>query len=59
MVADGWTVQGVERARGQRWYRVTDPHGTVQDGLSIATVQRLLGEAGVDMAALEPVDDAA
>lgn len=52
-----WRVQVVERRRGQ-WYRLAGPDG-VRDGLTIATVTRLLAEAGVDMAELVPVEDAA
>jgi bifunctional non-homologous end joining protein LigD len=52
-----WRVQVVDRRTGQ-WYRLVGPDG-VRDGLSIATVQRLLGEAGVDIGGLVPVDAAA
>ncbi len=52
-----WRVQVVEQRRG-RWYRLIGADGT-RDGLSIATVTRLLGEAGVDIGELEPVEDAA
>ncbi len=45
-----WRVEIVKRGRTQ-WYRVV--HGdNVLDWLSIAAVQRILGEAGVDMADL-------
>jgi hypothetical protein len=56
MAADGWRVQVVETGRSQHWYRVTDPAGQVHDGLAVATVQRLLGDAYAD---LQPVEDAA
>lgn len=45
-----WRVEVVQH-RGQVFYRLL--HGeNVVDGLAIATVQRLLEEAGVDMAEL-------
>jgi hypothetical protein len=52
-----WRVQVVDQRRGQ-WYRLIGD-GTVRDGLTIATVTRLLAEAGVDIGELEPVDAAA
>ncbi len=52
-----WRVQVVEGHRGQ-WYRIVGPDGR-HDGLSIATVQRLLREAGVDISELAPAHDAA
>ena len=50
-----WRVEIVKRGRTQ-WYRIVHD-GNVIDWLSIAAVQRILGEAGVDMAGL--VDTAA
>jgi hypothetical protein len=45
-----WRVEVVRRGR-TRWYRIV--HGdNLIDWLSIASVQRILGEAGVDMGAL-------
>lgn len=50
-----WRVEAVRRGR-QQFYRLV--HGdNVIDGLVIATVQRLLAEAGVDMAELVDVTD--
>ena len=46
-----WRVEIVKRGRSQ-WYRIV--HGdNVLDWLSIAAVQRILGEAGIDMADLD------
>jgi hypothetical protein len=45
-----WRVEVVRRGR-TRWYRIL--HGEDElDWLSIAAVQRILAEAGVDMAGL-------
>jgi hypothetical protein len=45
-----WRVEVVKRGR-TRWYRIV--HGDdVLDWLSIAAVERILAEAGVDMGAL-------
>lgn len=45
-----WRVEVVRRG-GSQWYRVV--HGdSVVDWLSIAAVQRILDEAGIDMADL-------
>ena len=52
-----WRVQVVDGYRGQ-WYRLVGPHGG-HDGLSIATLERLLRETGVDIADLVPIPDAA
>jgi bifunctional non-homologous end joining protein LigD len=42
------------------WYRLVNvPAGTAVEGLSIAAVQRLLDEAGVDIADLVEVGDTA
>ncbi|GAA0811973.1 hypothetical protein [Spirilliplanes yamanashiensis] len=51
-----WRVEVVRR-RGQRsqWYRVLRDDEVVLDWLSITAVERILVEAGVDMAALAPV----
>lgn len=54
-----WRVEVVQR-RGQVFYRLI--HGdNVVDGLAIATLQRLLAEAGVDMGELveAPIEPAA
>jgi hypothetical protein len=45
-----WRVEIVKRGRTQ-WYRVVH-EDNVLDWLSIAAVQRILGEAGIDMADL-------
>jgi len=50
-----WRVEVVRHGRG-RWYRVV--HGeNVIDWLGIAGVERILGEAGIDMATLVEVTD--
>ncbi len=58
-----WRVEVIRRGR-TRWYRIV--HGdNVLDWLTIAAVERLLGEADIDMADLrevvhdpaEPVDE--
>ena len=50
-----WRVEAVRRGR-DRFYRLI--HGdNVVDGLAIATLERLLGEAGVDMADLVEAGD--
>ncbi|HEX8627637.1 MAG TPA: hypothetical protein VF755_05650 [Catenuloplanes sp.] len=52
-----WRVEAIRRG-ASRWYRIV--HGDdVIDWLSIAAVQRILREAGVDMAQLDEVDPAA
>jgi hypothetical protein len=59
----GWRVEVVKRGR-TRWYRVLHD-GSELDWLSIAAVERILTEAGIDLADLEevrgpaagPVDD--
>jgi bifunctional non-homologous end joining protein LigD len=56
-----WRVEVVRR-RGQRtrWYRIVrGDDDAVLDWLAIAAVERILAEAGVDMATLVPVVDAA
>lgn len=46
-----WRVEIVKRGQSQ-WYRIV--HGdSVLDWLSIAAVQRILDEAGIDMADLD------
>ena len=51
-----WRVEVVRRGR-TRWYRIV--HGEdVIDWLSIAAVERILDEAGVDRRLLIPVDPA-
>jgi bifunctional non-homologous end joining protein LigD len=52
-----WRVEVVRRKR-TRWYRIV--HGEdVLDWLSIAAVERILAEAGVDRRLLVEVDPAA
>ncbi len=56
-----WRVEVVRR-RGQRtrWYRIVrGDQDAVLDWLSITAVERILAEAGVDMATLAPVADTA
>jgi bifunctional non-homologous end joining protein LigD len=48
-----WRVEIVKRGQSQ-WYRIVHLDSVV-DWLSIAAVQRLLGEAGVDLADLQNV----
>jgi len=51
-----WRVEVVRRGR-TRWFRIV--HGEdVIDWLSIAAVERILDEAGVDRRLLIPVDPA-
>lgn len=50
-----WRVEVVRRGR-TRWYRVVHGDNEV-DWLSIAAVERILGEAGVDLADLVEVRD--
>lgn len=45
-----WRVEVIKRGR-TRWYRVTHRDNEL-DWLSIAAVQRILAEAGIDMADL-------
>ncbi len=47
-----WRVQVVQE-RGQQWFRVWHAQTCVQEKASIATVQRILGDA---FGALQPVD---
>ena len=50
-----WRVEVVQRGRTP-WYRIV--HGDSElDWLSIAAVERILGEAGVDLADLTDVAD--
>lgn len=52
-----WRVEAIRRGTS-RWYRII--HGEdVIDWLSIAAVQRILQEAGVDLGQLDEVDPAA
>ena len=53
-----WRVEAVRRGRNQFYRLVNVPTGNVVDGLSIATVERLLTEAGVEMADLVPAGTA-
>lgn len=48
-----WRVEVIRRGRS-RWYRVVTGDNEV-DWLAIGTVQRILRDAGVDMADLEEV----
>jgi len=48
-----WRIEIIKRGRTQ-WYRIIHDDN-VLDWLSIAAVQRLLGEAGVDMADLAEI----
>ena len=50
-----WRVEVVKRGRFQ-WYRIVNGDNDL-DWLSIATVQRILGEAGIDIADLQEVAD--
>ena len=50
-----WRVEVVKRGR-TRWYRIIHQDNEL-DWLSIAAVQRILGEAGVDMADLVEATD--
>jgi hypothetical protein len=45
-----WRVEVIKRGR-TRWYRITHQDNEI-DWLSIAAVQRILSEAGIDMADL-------
>ncbi len=52
-----WRVEVVKRGRS-RWFRVVNETRDVElDWLSITAVERILGEAGVDMATLASVSD--
>jgi hypothetical protein len=57
---DGMWRVDVVKQRGAEWFRLAcrEPH-QVWEPLAIATVERMLRERGVDMADLEPVEDAA
>lgn len=50
-----WRVEVIKRGR-TRWYRITHEDNEL-DWLSIAAVQRILGEAGIDMADLTEATD--
>jgi hypothetical protein len=50
-----WRVEVVKRGRS-RWYRLLNGDNELE-WLSIAAVQRILGEAGIDIADLEAVAD--
>ncbi|MBG0560788.1 hypothetical protein [Actinoplanes aureus] len=50
-----WRVEVVRRGRSD-FYRLVNGNNVI-DGLAITTLQRLLAEAGVDMADLVPADD--
>jgi bifunctional non-homologous end joining protein LigD len=54
-----WRVEVYQRPRSRDswWYRLVNvPNDSVVEDLSIAAVQRLLAEAGVDVADLVEVD---
>jgi hypothetical protein len=53
----GWRVEIVKH-RAEQWYRLVGGD-QVHDNLHLATVEWLLGEAGVSMADLSPVEVAA
>ena len=54
-----WRVEAIRRGTS-RWYRIVrGDEDAVIDWLSIAAVERILAEAGVDMAHLGEVDPAA
>jgi bifunctional non-homologous end joining protein LigD len=48
-----WRVEVVKYGR-HRWYRIVNGDNQL-DWLSIASVQRILGEAGIDLADLDEV----
>ncbi|MBG0566494.1 hypothetical protein [Actinoplanes aureus] len=50
-----WRVEVVRRGRSD-FFRLINGDNVI-DGLAITTLQRLLAEAGVDMADLVPADD--
>jgi hypothetical protein len=50
-----WRVEVVRYAPGRRWYRILHATTVVADQASLATVERVLGEA---FATLEPLDAA-
>lgn len=51
-----WRVEVVRTGRDVRWYRIWHAGTLVQDRASIATVQRILGDA---FGTLEPVEPSA
>lgn len=51
-----WRAEVVQQG-SQVWYRLIHD-GEVQEPLAIATLQRILGEAGIDMADLVDVTEA-
>ncbi|HET9517812.1 MAG TPA: hypothetical protein VFO77_08815 [Actinoplanes sp.] len=51
-----WRVEIVRRGRA-RWYRIVHGDDAMLDWLSIAAVQRILDDAGVDIAGLVEMDD--
>lgn len=50
-----WRVEVVRRGRTSVWYRVVNGDNVI-DWLSIAGVEQILGEAGVDVGTLVPAD---
>lgn len=50
-----WRIEIVRRGRS-RWYRIVNGDNEI-DWLSISAVERILAEAGVDMACLLPVTE--
>ncbi|MFC7530169.1 non-homologous end-joining DNA ligase [Actinoplanes sp. GCM10030250] len=53
-----WRVEAIRRGRDHFYRLINVPADNTADGLAIATVERLLTEAGVDMADLVPADAA-
>lgn len=51
-----WRVEPYQRGRGTWWYRLSH-HDNVVEDLSLATVERLLAEAGVDLGDLVDADE--
>ena len=49
-----WRVEVVKRGRS-RWYRIINDDNEL-DWLSIAAVERILGEAGIDLADLQEIN---
>jgi bifunctional non-homologous end joining protein LigD len=47
----GWTHSGIAKRGKTRWYRIVHGEDLI-DWLSIAGVERILAEAGVDLAEL-------
>lgn len=54
-----WTVQVVRYPDRTQWYRVVGPDGQAHERDALGTVLWRLGQAGYQLADLEPVEDAA